>query len=124
MEIPEKLREVLSKDGVVAIATLGDDGPHMVNTWNSYVRITDDGRILIPAGFMNRTEANVASNPEVLITCGSSKVQGNMGPGTGFLIRGTAAFVDAGPEFDRMKGTFSWMRAVVVIDVESATQTL
>jgi len=24
---------------VVAIATLGKDGPHMVNTWNSYIRI-------------------------------------------------------------------------------------
>ena len=63
MEIPEKLREVLKKDGVVAIATLGKDGPHMVNTWNSYVRLTDDGRMLIPAGFLNtptRTEANVA----------------------------------------------------------------
>lgn len=124
MEIPDKLKQVLSKDGVVAIATLGEDGPHMANTWNSYVRITDDGRILIPAGFMTRTEANVAYNPHVLITCGSSKVQGNMGPGTGFLIAGTAAFVNAGPDYDRMKATFSWMRAVVVVTVESATQTL
>ena len=75
MDIPEKLREVLKKDGVVAIATLGQDGPHMVNTWNSYVRLTDDGRMLIPAGYMNKTEANVAFNPEVLITLGSSKVK-------------------------------------------------
>ena len=36
MEIPEKLTQVLEKDGVVAIATLGQAGPHMVNTWNSY----------------------------------------------------------------------------------------
>ncbi len=124
MEIPEKLREVLRKDGVVAIATLGEDGPHMVNTWNSYVRITEDGRILIPAGFMDRTEVNVAYDPRVLITCGSSKVQGNMGPGTGFLIKGEAAFVHAGPEFDTMKATFAWMRAVVIVTPESATQTL
>ena len=124
MEIPEKLKEVLSKDGVVAIATLGEDGPHLVNTWNSYVRITDEGRLLIPAGFMTRTEANVSYNPNVLITCGSSKVQGNMGSGTGFLIAGTAAFVDAGPDYERMKETFSWMRAVVVVDGKSATQTL
>ncbi len=124
MEIPEKLREVMKKDGVVAIATLGEDGPHMVNTWNSYVRFTDDGRMLIPAGFMNRTEANIRHNPEVLITCGSSKVEGNMGMGTGFLIKGTVAWEESGAEFDRMKSTFSWMRAVVVVTVESATQTL
>ena len=96
MDIPEKLREVLKKDGVVAIATLGQDGPHMVNTWNSYVRLTDDGRMLIPAGYMNQTEANVAFNPEVLMTLGSSKVPGNNGPGTGFLIEGTAAFFRLG----------------------------
>ena len=87
MEIPEKLREVLKKDGVVAIATLGQDGPHMVNTWNSYVRLTDDGRMLIPAGYMNQTEANVAFNPEVLITLGSSKVPGNTAPGRAFSSR-------------------------------------
>jgi predicted pyridoxine 5'-phosphate oxidase superfamily flavin-nucleotide-binding protein len=100
MDIPEKLREVLKKDGVVAIATLGQDGPHMVNTWNSYVRLTADGRMLIPAGYMNETEANVAFNPEVLVTLGSSKVAGKNGPGTGFLIKGTAAFVTSGPDFD------------------------
>ena len=37
--IPEKLLEILKQEGVVAIATLGQDGPHMVNTWNSYIRI-------------------------------------------------------------------------------------
>jgi hypothetical protein len=50
---PEKMLEVLKKDGAVAIATLGKEGPHMVNTWNSYIRITDDGRLLIPAGYMH-----------------------------------------------------------------------
>ncbi len=33
--IPEKLLEIIKKYGVVAIATLGKDGPHMVNTWNT-----------------------------------------------------------------------------------------
>jgi len=48
----------------------------MVNTWNSYIRISDDGRLLIPAGYMHRTEANIAFNSSVLITLGSSKVTG------------------------------------------------
>ena len=30
--IPEKLLQIMKKDGVVAIATLGKDGPHIVNT--------------------------------------------------------------------------------------------
>jgi len=124
VDIPEKLRDVLKKDGVVAIATVGEDGPHMVNTWNSYVRLTDDGRMLIPAGFMHRTEANIRFNPDVLITCGSSKVQGKIGPGTGFLIKGSAEFRESGADFERMKATFGWMRAVVIVTIESATQTL
>lgn len=122
--IPEKLLEVLKQDGVVAIATLGEDGPHMVNTWNSYVRITDDGRLLIPAGYMNHTEANIATNSNVLITLGSSKVAGKNGPGTGFLIKGTAAFIFSGPDFDVTKKRFAWARAALSVTILSATQTL
>jgi hypothetical protein len=122
--IPEKLLEVMKKDGVVAIATLGADGPHMVNTWNSYLRATEDGRLLIPVGYMHRTEANIAFNPEVLITLGSSKIKGLHGPGTGFLIKGKAVFVTSGPDFDVLKEKFNWLRATMAVSVESATQTI
>lgn len=122
--IPEKLLEVLKQDGVVAIATLGQDGPHMVNTWNSYVQISDDGRLLIPAGYMHRTEVNIATNSQVLITLGSSKVAGNLGTGTGFLIKGTAAFITSGPDFDVIKAKFVWARATLAVTISSATQTL
>lgn len=121
--IPEKLLEVLKQDGVVAIATLGEDGPHMVNTWNAYIRISPEGRLLIPAGYMQRTEANVAFNPEVLITVGSSKVQGLHGPGAGFLIRGKAAFITSGPDFDALKSKFEWLRATLAVTPDSITQT-
>jgi hypothetical protein len=122
--IPEKLLEILKKDGIVAIATLGQDGPHLVNTWNSYIRISADGRLLIPAGYMHRTEANVTFNPEVLLTIGSSKVQGLRGAGAGFLIKGKAAFVTSGPDFDVLKSKFQWLRATLAITPESFTQTL
>ena len=106
MEIPKTLLDVLKKDGVVAIATLGPDGPHMVNTWNSYVRVSEDGRLLIPAGYFHRTEANIGFNNQVLVTLGSSKVPGLHGPGTGFLVKGTASFLAEGPEYDAMKSRF------------------
>lgn len=122
--IPEKLVEVMKQDGVVAIATLGPDGPHMVNTWNSYLIVSPEGRLLIPAGYMQRTEANVAHNDQVLITLGSSKVAGKQGPGTGFLIKGTAAFVTSGPDFDVIKARFSWARATLAVTIASADQTL
>ena len=58
--IDEKLLEIMKKDGIVAIATLGEDGPHLVNTWNSYLSVSEDGRLFIPAGYMHKTEANIA----------------------------------------------------------------
>ena len=121
--IPEKLLEILKQDGVVAIATLGQDGPHMVNTWNSYVQISSDGRLLIPAGYMQHTEANIAFNPQVLITLASSKVQGLHGPGAGFLIKGTAAFITSGPDFDLLKSKFDWLRATLAVSPDVVTQT-
>jgi hypothetical protein len=124
MSLPEKLLEVLEKDGVVAIATLGQDGPHMVNTWNAYIRVTEDGRLLIPAGYMHRTEANLAFNDQVLVTLGSSKVPGQHGPGTGFLIKGKATWITAGPDFDVLKARFAWARATLAVTPASITQTL
>jgi len=121
--IPDTLREVMKQDGIVAIATLGEDGPHLVNTWNSYINISPEGNLLIPAGYMNRTEANIAANNNVLITIGSSKVKGLHGPGAGFLIKGTGAFVTSGPDYDLLKSKFEWLRASLTITIESIIQT-
>ena len=39
--LAETLQEIMKQDGVVAIATLGPEGPHMVNTWPvSYTHLT------------------------------------------------------------------------------------
>ncbi len=124
MKIPEKMLEVLKNDGVVAIVTTGKDGPHVVNTWNSYIRVTTDECLLIPAGYMQLTEANIAIDNKVLLTMGSSKVAGKIGAGTGFLIKGTAEFLTFGPDFDATKSIFSWARATLVVSIISATQTL
>jgi len=121
--IPEKLLEILKQDVAVAIATLGQDGPHMVNIWNSYIHISSDGRILIPAGYMHQTEANIAYNPQVLITMASSKVQGLHGAGAGFLIKGTAIFITSGPDFDLLKSKFDWLRATLAVTPDVVTQT-
>lgn len=59
----------------------------MVNTWNSYIKINDDNKILIPAGMMNTTEKNIRQNNQVQLTLGSKEVQGINEPGTGFLVK-------------------------------------
>ena len=69
--IPEKMLEVLKKDGVVAIATLGKNGS-----------------------------------------------------GTGFLIKGTAAFITSGTDFDATRERFKWARAALAVTIASVAQTL
>lgn len=122
--IPENLLQVLKHEGVVAIATQGENGPHLVNTWNSYIQVTEEDRLLLPAGYMHATETNVAKNPRVLVTVGSREVEGSHGPGTGFLIEGVAVFLTSGPEYDSVKRRHSWARAAVAVTVDSIIQTL
>lgn len=80
--------------------------------------------LLIPAGGMNTTEANVAKNDQVLLTVGSREVEGFRAPGTGFLIKGSAAFLKAGSKLEAIKQRFPWARAAVEITITSTTQTL
>ncbi|MEI7748256.1 MAG: pyridoxamine 5'-phosphate oxidase family protein [Chlorobiaceae bacterium] len=121
--IPEVLPELTKADGVVAITTLGEDGPHLVNTWNAYLVMSEDGRLLIPAGYMNKTEANVAYNPNLVITLASSKIKVLHGTGAVCLIKGKAKFITSGPEFDVLKKRFDWLRATMAVTIDSATQT-
>ncbi|VAX15799.1 hypothetical protein MNBD_NITROSPINAE03-537 [hydrothermal vent metagenome] len=122
--IPEKLMDVLKHEGAVAIASQGDQGPHLINSWNSYVKITDSEELLIPAGGMKETEENVDKNNEVKITVASHEVEGFRGMGTGFLICGKAEFATSGAEFDSMKESFPWMRAVLKVKISSVSQKL
>ncbi len=122
----EKLLEILSHpaDGEVAIVTQGTDGSHVVNTWNSYINIMPDGKMLIPVGGMKKTETNVGENQLVKLTIGSREVQGLNYKGAGFLITGTARFAKEGAEFNLIRAKFAWVRAVLEITIETSVQTL
>ena len=121
----EKFFEVINHEGVVSIVSWGIDEPHVVNTWNSYLVITQDERILIPAYGMRKTQKNVDVNNKVKLTLGSKDVLGYKGyQGSGFLIEGIAKYLESGPEFDMMKEKFSFLTRVVEITVTSAKQTI
>jgi len=123
--LSEKFLEVLKNEGVVSIVSWGVDEPHIVNTWNSYLVVTSDERILIPAYAMRKTEKNTNQNDRVKITLGSREVLGyNDYQGTGFVVDGTAKFVDSGSEFEMMKENFSFLTRVLEITVTSAKQML
>ena len=124
-KLPEKFMEVIKHEGVVSVVSWGEGEPHVVNTWNSYIVVTEDGRILIPVYGFRKTERNVNINNQLKITLGSRDVLGYKDyQGTGFLVNGTARFLKSGPEFDLMKEKFSFPNRVLEVTVVSAKQTL
>ena len=115
-------REVLDQTEVVALVTTGDQGPHITATWGDYMRTLGIGenRLVIPAGFYRQMEANLGRNPEIQLLVASRKVQGTIGPGQGFTIKGTGRIVDTGEDMDRVKASFPWARGALIVDVTEA----
>ena len=123
-KLSEKFYEVLTHEGVVSIMSWGVE-PHLVNTWNSYLVVTEDERILIPAYGFRKTQKNVEVNSTVKISLGSKEVLGyNDYQGTGFIIEGTAKYLESGEEYDQMKSKFSFLTRVLEVTVDKAKQLL
>jgi hypothetical protein len=123
--LTDKFFEIIKHEGVVSIVSWGLDEPHVINTWHSFLVITDDERILIPAAGMRKTQINIEINNKVKLTLGSREVVGNNNyQGAGFLIEGTAKFLKSGSEYVLMKEKFPFLSRVLEITVTSAMQTI
>ena len=118
--------EVIQNEGVVSITSWGSgDQPNVRCTWNSYLRITKDERILAPIAGFTSVQGDVSKNDRVMLTLGSREVEGfNNYQGTGFLIEGRARFTDCGAEFEQMQKEYPFMNKLLEITVESAKQLL
>lgn len=122
--LSEKFYEVLKYEGVVSIVSWGNGDANITNTWNSYL-VVKDNKIMLPAAGMNSTEKDVNVNNRVKVTLGAREVMGyNNYQGTGFLIEGTAEFVESGEDYEMMKEKFPFLRKVLEISVVSAKQLL
>lgn len=123
--LSEKFYEVLKNEGVVSIVSWGEGEPHIVNTWNSYIVVTEDERLLIPAYAMRQTEKNTQINARVKLALGSREVLGYKEyQGTGFVVEGTAKYLESGAEFEMMKAKFSFLTRVLEVSPLSAVQML
>ncbi len=123
-KLSDKFHEVLAHEGVVSIMSWGIE-PHIVNTWNSYIVITDDERILIPAYGFRKTEKNIDINSQIKLSVGSKNVLGYKDyPGTGFIVTGNARYIESGNEYDMMKKKFNFLTRVFEITVDKAKQML
>ena len=124
-KLSEKFHEVLQHEGIVSIVSWTSEDAHVANTWNSYLVVTDDERILIPAYGLRRTEKNILVNNQIKLTLGTKNVLGYKDyQGTGFLITGTAKYLQSGADYDMMKEKFSFLSRVLEVTVERAKQTL
>jgi hypothetical protein len=69
-------------------------------------------------------EANLARNPEIQLLVASRRVQGTIGPGQGFTLKGTGTIVDHGEDVDRVKASFPWARGALIVEVTEAVAHL
>lgn len=67
--------DVLSHEGAVTIVTQAEQEAYVSNTWNSYVCVEADNKLLIPAARMKQTEKNIKVNHNVLLTVGVLKIK-------------------------------------------------
>ncbi|WP_346876718.1 MULTISPECIES: pyridoxamine 5'-phosphate oxidase family protein [unclassified Clostridium] len=120
----DKFFEVLNHEGVVSIVTCANNTAHVANTWNSYLIVVEENKILIPAAAMIKTEENINANPKVKLTLGSKEVMGYKYMGTGFLLEGTAKFLKDGDNFKKMKEKCPFLTRTLEVTVTSCKQTL
>ena len=111
---------------MTGVAYISKDIPRLTRFLRSrYLVVTEDERILIPAYGMRKTEKNINRNNLVKLTIGSKEVKGYKDyQGTGFLIEGTAAYIESGETYDQMKGKFSFLTRVLEITVTAIKQTI
>ncbi len=122
-----KIKDVIEKTEVVAIATYGENGPQLVATWGDFIKSLDinDGKtIIIPVGGYLQTENNLNDDNRIELLVGSKQVQGKNGPGTGYWLVGRAKITTSGKFLELTKVKFPWARGALVIEVEKADQLL
>jgi hypothetical protein len=119
-------RDVLEATEFVAMVTAGPEGPHITATWGDYVRKLgfEGNRLVIPAGYYRQMEANLERDPEIQLLVASRQVEGKLGPGQGFTLKGTGKIVDSGEEMDRVKTLFPWARGALVVEIAEAVSHL
>lgn len=119
MKIEGTCLAVCEASEFVAIVTAGEDGPHVVGHWGSYMfRDIEDGLIAFPVGRYQKTEQNLKANNRIQLLVASKQVQGTKSMGQGCLITGTAEIVAAGKAVEAVRVKFPWARGALVVRVE------
>ena len=119
------LKEIIEHqvDSGATIVTVGENGPHISNTWNSYIQLKNN-TLLIPVAGMNKTESNLKTNDQILLSITNREVQGTMMLGTGILIEGTGRIISEDLQVEQMKEKYPWIRAVLEVEINNIKQLI
>ena len=124
-KLSDKFLDVIKCEGVVSIISWGEEEPHVANTWNTFLVVTEDERILIPAAGLRKTQRNITVNNKIKLALGTRDVLGYKDyPGTGFVVEGTARYLESGSDYDMMKEKFPFLSRVLEVTVTKSKQTL
>ena len=120
----EKIESILKYEGVFSIVAKGEDFPHIVNTWNSYV-IFKNGEIFVPVAGMNKMQELLQKDNRVIVVIGTKELMGlyGMGMGMGIKIIGYASISSDTKEYEDLKAKLEWPRAVMKIEILESYQT-
>lgn len=110
--LTDKFLEALKFEGAVSLTSWsGGEEPHVTGTWNSYLQLTEDGRILAPAAGMRHLEADIATNDKIFVMLGVREVEGRNGyQGIGFRLTAKAKLIGTGAEFDLVHDKYPFAR--------------
>lgn len=120
------LKEILEHEteSAATIVTASENGPHIANTWNSYINMIDDHTLCIPAGGFIKTEDHLKANGKIMLSVSNPVIQGFEYPGTGVVVEGTGKIVYEGDMVEKCKEQFPWIRGVLVVTVNKVTQKI
>lgn len=118
----EKIESILKYEGVFSVVAKGEDFPHIVNTWNSYV-ILKNCEIFVPVAGMNKMEELLKKDNRVIVVIGTKELMGLHGMGMGIKIIGYASISSDTKEYKDLKAKLEWPRAVMKIEILESYQT-
>ena len=98
-KIPEKAQELFEAAFAVEFATVNAEGQPNI-CYVGQKKVLDDETIYLSDQFFKKTLANIQANPKVAIIW--------MGEGGGYVVHGTARYVNEGPEFEEQA---AWVNA-------------
>lgn len=120
------LKEILDhpRESAATIVTYTEEGPHIANTWNSYMKLADNNLLYIPAGGFIETQKNLNTNNKIMLSISNPEIQGFEYPGTGVVVEGTGEIVCDGEVVEQCKEQFPWIRGVLVVTIDKVAQKI